>query len=91
MNAILQSLRLLLTTTLIGWLVAVSAAAADVGGTNGAPHQAPSWLRSAVFYEIFPRNFSAAGDFNSITARLVELKDLGVDTLWLMPIHPLGL
>jgi glycosidase len=43
-----------------------------------------------VVYEIFPRNFSAAGDLNSITARLDELKDLGVDVLWLMPIHPVG-
>jgi len=41
-------------------------------------------------YEIFPRTFSAAGDFNGITARLDELKDLGVDILWLMPIHPTG-
>jgi glycosidase len=41
-------------------------------------------------YEIFPRNFSQAGDLNAITARLDELKDLGVDILWLMPVHPTG-
>ena len=41
-------------------------------------------------YEIFPRNFSKEGDLNAITARLDELKDLGVDVLWLMPIHPIG-
>src|SRR5208283_5964368 len=45
---------------------------------------------SAVVYEIFPRNFTQEGNFNAITARLDELKDLGVDILWLMPIHPLG-
>jgi cyclomaltodextrinase / maltogenic alpha-amylase / neopullulanase len=50
----------------------------------------PQWVRDAVVYEIFPRNFSAEGNFNGITARLDELKDLGVNTLWLMPIHPLG-
>jgi cyclomaltodextrinase len=43
-----------------------------------------------VIYEIFPRNFSAAGNLNGITARLDELKDLGVNILWLMPIHPIG-
>ena len=32
-----------------------------------------------------PRSFSAAGNLNGITARLDELKDLGVDVLWLMP------
>ena len=41
-------------------------------------------------YEIFPRNFSKEGNLNAITARLDELKDLGVDVLWLMPIHPIG-
>ena len=50
----------------------------------------PQWVRDAVVYEIFPRNFSAEGNFNGITARLDELKDLGVNVLWLMPIHPLG-
>ena len=50
----------------------------------------PDWIRQSVVYEIFPRQFSATGDFAGITARLDELKDLGVDVLWLMPIHPIG-
>ncbi|MGO9202423.1 MAG: alpha-amylase family glycosyl hydrolase [Limisphaerales bacterium] len=50
----------------------------------------PAWLRDGVIYEIFPRNFSKEGNFNGVTARLDELKDLGVDILWLMPIHPPG-
>jgi cyclomaltodextrinase len=58
--------------------------------TNSSGPKSPEWLRKAVFYEIFPRNFSQAGDFNAITARLDELKDLGVDVLLLMPIHPIG-
>jgi len=52
--------------------------------------EVPSWLRDGVIYELFPRNFSAEGNFNGITARLDELKDLGVTIIWLMPIHPLG-
>ncbi len=51
---------------------------------------APSWLRDGVVYEIYPRAFSPEGNFNGITARLDELKDLGVNILWLMPIHPIG-
>jgi glycosidase len=47
-------------------------------------------VRDGVVYEIFPRNFSSEGNFNGITARLDELKDLGVTILWLMPIHPQG-
>ncbi len=52
--------------------------------------KSPEWLRSSIVYEIFPRNFSQQGDFNAITARLDELKDLGVNILCLMPIHPTG-
>jgi glycosidase len=90
MNAIPQSLRYFLVTLLAGWVAVVSAAGADAQPTNAVTHKIPGWLRSAVLYEIFPRDFSPTGDFNGITARLDELKDLGVDTLWLMPIHPLG-
>jgi len=48
------------------------------------------WVRDGVIYEIFPRAFSPQGNFNGVTARLDDLKDLGVNILWLMPIHPIG-
>ncbi|MCA1564538.1 MAG: DUF3459 domain-containing protein [Acidobacteria bacterium] len=51
---------------------------------------APAWARDGVVYEIFPRNFSARGNFDGITAQLDRLKQLGVNILWLMPIHPVG-
>lgn len=51
---------------------------------------APQWVRDGIVYEIFPRNFSATGDFNGITEKLDDLRDLGVSILWLMPIHPNG-
>lgn len=50
----------------------------------------PAWLRDGVIYEIFPRDFSATANLNGVTARLDELKDLGVNVLWIMPIHPIG-
>ncbi|HEV3468119.1 MAG TPA: alpha-amylase family glycosyl hydrolase [Pyrinomonadaceae bacterium] len=50
----------------------------------------PPWVRNGVVYEIFPRVFSAEGNFNGVTAQLDRLRDLGVNILWLMPIHPLG-
>jgi glycosidase len=48
------------------------------------------WVKDAVIYQIFPRQYSAKGDFNGITSDLDRLKELGVDVLWLMPIHPIG-
>ena len=50
----------------------------------------PAWLSDCVIYEINTATFSAAGDFAGVTARLGDLRDLGVNLLWLMPIHPLG-
>ena len=52
--------------------------------------QKREWVRDGVVYEIFPRAFSPEGTFNGITARLEQLKDLGVTILWLMPIHQIG-
>ena len=48
------------------------------------------WARDGVIYEIYPRVYSPKGDLNGVTARLDDLKRLGVDILWLMPINPIG-
>lgn len=50
----------------------------------------PSWISEAVIYSIFPRNFSKTGNFEGIVERLDQIKKLGVDVLWLLPIHPMG-
>ena len=55
-----------------------------------APPAPPAWLPGAVIYEVFPRDFSPAGDLNGVTAGLDRLHRLGVDVVWLMPIHPIG-
>ena len=52
--------------------------------------ESQDWVKDAVIYQIFPRQYSATGDFNGITKDLDRLKTLGVDVLWLMPIHPIG-
>jgi glycosidase len=67
-----------------------TSARADVDVSSAAARPSPDWLRSGTIYEIFPRDFSAAGNLAGITARLDELHDLGVTILWIMPIHPIG-
>ncbi|HWW76712.1 MAG TPA: hypothetical protein VNZ44_15045 [Pyrinomonadaceae bacterium] len=51
---------------------------------------APAWVRGGVIYEIYPRQFSEAGNFEGVTAQLDRLKALGVNILWLMFIHSIG-
>lgn len=50
----------------------------------------PDWVRRAVVYEVNVRQYSAAGNFAGVTADLPRLRQLGVDVLWLMPVHPIG-
>ena len=47
-------------------------------------------LRNIVLYSIFVRNYSKEGTFKSVEKDLDRIKDLGVDVIWLMPIHPIG-
>ena len=82
----LRNLFVLLTALLSAG--AVARAEPDVSKETARP--APPWLRDGVIYEIFPRDFSPAGNLNGVTARLDELKGLGVTILWLMPVHPIG-
>lgn len=50
----------------------------------------PEWSRTAVLYQINTRQFTPEGTFVAAQKELPRLKELGVDILWLMPIHPIG-
>lgn len=52
--------------------------------------QHPEWLRSAVLYQINTRQFTPEGTFQAAVEHLPRLERLGVDVLYLMPIHPIG-
>lgn len=60
------------------------------GSTDALWWSPPDWVSHAVIYEVFVSDFSEEGTFQAIIPRLGELKDLGITTLWLMPIHPIG-
>ena len=84
-TSLLLSISLLVATSTH---IASQQAGRDVSKETARPVR--DWVRDGVIYEIYPRAFSQQGNFNAITARLDELKDLGVTILWLMPIHPIG-
>ena len=48
------------------------------------------WVRDAVIYSVYLRSFSPEGTFKGLERRIPELKELGITTLWLMPVHPVG-
>ncbi len=50
----------------------------------------PEWLKTAVFYEIYPQSFfdsngDGIGDFPGMTAKLNYLQDLGINAIWINP------
>lgn len=48
-------------------------------------------LFKKTIYQIFVRNYSNEGTFEAVRKDLSRIKDLGVDIIYLMPIHPIGL
>jgi cyclomaltodextrinase / maltogenic alpha-amylase / neopullulanase len=47
-------------------------------------------LRSYTFYQVFPRQHSKTKDFKGVIDDLDRIKNLGVDVIYLLPIHPIG-
>jgi 1,4-alpha-glucan branching enzyme len=50
----------------------------------------PEWCKNASIYELNTRQFTQEGTFKAAQEQLPRLKELGVDIVWLMPIHPIG-
>lgn len=47
-------------------------------------------LRNEIMYSVFVRNYSKEGTFEGVRRDLGRIRQLGVDIIWLMPIHPVG-
>lgn len=89
----LKSLRLLLVAALATPLFAPAAIPEREKSIVSAQERAvgqPAWVRTGTIYEINVRQYSASGQLAGVTADLPRLQALGVDILWLMPIHPIG-
>ncbi len=51
------------------------------------------WWRGAAIYQVYVRSFcdgngDGQGDFAGLTGKLDYIKSLGMDAIWLSPIHP---
>lgn len=50
----------------------------------------PASLRQMVIYQVYNRNHNESGTFRELIQDLHRIRDLGVDILYLLPIHPIG-
>src|SRR3954463_5948 len=66
--------------------VVQSASAADSASIDGHP----AWIEQGNIYEVNVRQYTPEGTFNAFAKSLDRLKDMGVQTLWFMPINPIS-
>ncbi|WP_082482343.1 alpha-amylase family glycosyl hydrolase [Chryseobacterium sp. Leaf394] len=52
--------------------------------------QHPEWSKNATIYEVNIRQYSKEGTFKAFEKDLPRIQKLGIDIIWLMPIHPIG-
>jgi cyclomaltodextrinase len=50
----------------------------------------PEWCKNATIYEVSIRHYTEEGTFKAFQNHLPRLKNLGIDIIWIMPIHPIG-
>ena len=53
-----------------------------------APH--PGWIMQGNIYEVNVRQYSDAGTLTAFATNLDRLKEMGVQTLWFMPLNPIS-
>jgi glycosidase len=51
---------------------------------------ASDWWRNANIYEVNVRQYTPEGTFSAFRKHLPRLKEMGVDILWFMPVHPIS-
>lgn len=49
-----------------------------------------SWLDTCVLYEVNVRQYTEEGTFKAFEEHLTRLKEMGINTLWFMPVHPIS-
>ena len=52
--------------------------------------ETPAWAKQTSIYEVNVRQYTPEGTFRAFLAELPRLRDLGVGTLWFMPITPIA-
>lgn len=50
----------------------------------------PAWILQGNIYEVNVRQYTQEGTFNAFAKHLDRLKQMGVQTLWFMPINPIS-
>jgi len=71
----------------------VQAPVLDTAPPTGISANDALWYKDAVIYQVNVKSFldsnaDGIGDFKGLTSKLEYIRDLGVNTIWLMPFYP---
>lgn len=63
----------------------------DISSSNSVlTKTSAKWIDKAILYEVNIRQYTKEGTFSAFEEHLDELKSMGINCLWLMPIHPIS-
>ena len=50
----------------------------------------PEWSKNASIYEVNVRQYTPEGTFKAFQKHIPEIKKMGIEIIWIMPINPIG-
>ncbi len=71
-----------------GWARAVVLVTDSGGVTPDLSKWHPAWVDSVIVYCVFVRTFDPSGTLKAVTQKIPQLKTLGINCIWLLPIYP---
>src|SRR5947209_4752260 len=70
--------------------LSIPSSAQPIRTTNSTIDGHPSWIEQGNIYEVNVRQYTKEGTFKAFEKHLQRLKNMGVQTLWFMPINPIS-
>jgi alpha-amylase len=74
----------------IGILTITACQVKETGQQPVLSHPHPAWIMQGNVYEVNVRQFTPEGTLNAFAKHLDRLKEMGVQTLWFMPLNPIS-
>ena len=62
----------------------------NAAAKNEKPISHPEWIMQGNIYEVNIRQYTPEGTFNAFAKHVDRLKEMGVQTLWFMPLNPIS-
>jgi len=62
----------------------------EVAMTQDTVANPMDWVKNANIYEVNVRQYTPEGTFRAFAGHLPRLREMGVDILWFMPVHPIS-